>query len=375
MRESHRLSTEKGWGNMKKICWMLMLILVISLAAAGCGKEEDKTESSVARQEGDDGESISIGMSFDSFVIERWVRDRDVFVATAKNLGASVNVQNANGSVKEQISQIEYLISKGIDVLVVIPVDCSSLKEVIGEAKKAGISVISYERLLLDSAADLYISFDNEVVGRLMGQALKDSIPEGGEIFMLQGPEEDNNVQFVRKGFLDELEGSGLEIVYKANCEGWLAEKAAEYLDEALEQYPDVKGIMCGNDDIASQVVRVLTENRMAGKVQVVGQDGDLAACQRIVEGTQTMTAFKSVESLAEAAAEFAVRMAQGDPLNDVTETITDGTNEIPFSMLMPVAVTGENMDEIIVDGGFHSREDVYLNVADDSSVFADESQ
>ena len=271
---------------MKKICWMLMLILVISLAAAGCGKEEDKTESSVARQEGDDGESISIGMSFDSFVIERWVRDRDVFVATAKNLGASVNVQNANGSVKEQISQIEYLISKGIDVLVVIPVDCSSLKEVIGEAKKAGISVISYDRLLLDSAADLYISFDNEVVGRLMGQALKDSIPEGGEIFMLQGPEEDNNVQFVRKGFLDELEGSGLEIVYKANCEGWLAEKAAEYLDEALEQYPDVKGIMCGNDDIASQVVRVLTENRMAGKVQVVGQDGDLAACQRIVEGT-----------------------------------------------------------------------------------------
>ena len=375
MRESHRLSTEKGWGNMKKICWMLMLILVISLAAAGCGKEEDKTESSVARQEGDDGESISIGMSFDSFVIERWVRDRDVFVATAKNLGAAVNVQNANGSVKEQISQIEYLISKGIDVLVVIPVDCSSLKEVIGEAKKAGISVISYDRLLLDSAADLYISFDNEVVGRLMGQALKDSIPEGGEIFMLQGPEEDNNVQFVRKGFLDELEGSGLEIVYKANCEGWLAEKAAEYLDEALEQYPDVKGIMCGNDDIASQVVRVLTENRMAGKVQVVGQDGDLAACQRIVEGTQTMTAFKSVESLAEAAAEFAVRMAQGDPLNDVTETITDGTNEIPFSMLMPVAVTGENMDEIIVDGGFHSREDVYLNVADDSSVFADESQ
>ena len=271
MRESHRLSTEKGWGNMKKICWMLMLILVISLAAAGCGKEEDKTESSVARQEGDDGESISIGMSFDSFVIERWVRDRDVFVATAKNLGASVNVQNANGSVKEQISQIEYLISKGIDVLVVIPVDCSSLKEVIGEAKKAGISVISYDRLLLDSAADLYISFDNEVVGRLMGQALKDSIPEGGEIFMLQGPEEDNNVQFVRKGFLDELEGSGLEIVYKANCEGWLAEKAAEYLDEALEQYPDVKGIMCGNDDIASQVVRVLTENRMAGKVQARG--------------------------------------------------------------------------------------------------------
>ena len=78
--------------------------------------------------------------------------------------------------------------------------------------------------------------------------------------------------------------------VYEANCDGWTAELAAGYVEEALEKYPHVKGIMCGNDDIASQVVQVLAENQLAGNVVVVGQDGDLAACQRIVEGTQYMT-------------------------------------------------------------------------------------
>ena len=77
-----------------------------------------------------------------------------------------------------------------------------------------------------------------------------------------------------------------------------------DYVEEALEEYPDVKGIMCGNDDIASQVIQVLAENQLAGQVIVVGQDGDLAACQRIVEGTQYMTAFKSIEDLARQAAE-----------------------------------------------------------------------
>lgn len=349
---------------MKKIWKMLAGLFCIWMLCSGCGDGKHPAEEIVQNTENKDDSEVKIGMSFDSFVIERWIRDRDVFVSTAKALGASVNVQNANGSVKEQIAQIEYLINKGIDVLVVIPVDCNSLTEVMQKAKRNGIRTISYDRLLLNCESDLYVSFDNEAVGTLMARGLKESIPDGGEIFMLQGPEEDNNVQLVRNGFLTELDGSNLEIVYTANCEGWLAEKAAEYLTEAIKAYPNVKGIMCGNDDIASQVVRVLAENRMAGEVQVVGQDGDLAACQRIVEGTQTMTAFKSVETLAQAAAEYAVKMAKGEKIEEIERTIHDGTNDIKFSMLMPIAVTRNNMDEIIVDGGVHSKEDVYLNVS-----------
>ena len=349
---------------MKKWKKIFAAVLCACLFLAGCGRKEETENISRETQESqsDEGE-IKIGLSFDSFVIERWIRDRDVFVDTAKKLGASVNVQNANGSVKEQISQIEYLIDRDVDVLVVIAVDCGALTEVMHKAKEAGIKTMSYDRLILNADTDLYVSFNNKGVGTLMAKALKNAIPDGGDIFMIQGAEEDNNVKLVREGFEEELEGSNLNVVYKVNCEGWLAELAVDYLDEALKEYPDVKGIMCGNDDIASQVVRVLAEHRLAGKVQVVGQDGDLAACQRIVEGTQTMTAFKSVVLQAKVAAKYAVNMAKGEELERINSTVNDGGKEIPFCMLQPISVTSKNMDEIIIDGGFHSEEDVYLNV------------
>lgn len=348
---------------MKRWRRILAVLLSLCILLGGCGGNPEKQEEAASDMDGENPDTVKIGLSFDSFVIERWIRDRDVFVSTAKELGAEVNVQNANGSVKEQISQIEYLMDKGIDVLVVVAVDCGALSDVAARAKSKGIKIVSYDRLIQNAGTDLYVSFNNEGVGALMGQALKKSIPEGGDIFMIQGPEEDNNVKMVRKGFEQEIKDSNLQVVYKANCEGWLAEQAVEYLDEALVQYPDVKGIMCGNDDIASQVVRVLSENRMAGTVKVVGQDGDLAACQRIVEGTQTMTAFKSIEILAKAAARHVVKMAKGEELERINSSIYDGQEEIPFCMIQPISVTKENMDEIIVDAGVHSEEDVYLNV------------
>ena len=121
---------------------------------------------------------------------------------------------------------------------------------------------------------------------------------------------------------------------------------------------------MCGNDDIASQVIQILAENQIAGQVIVVGQDGDLAACQRIVEGTQYMTAFKSIEDLARQAAEYAVKMAEeGKISSDVTDTMNDGSYDIPAKVLEPVAVTRDNIDEVIIDGGFHRRDEVYLNI------------
>lgn len=351
---------------MKKWRRILAALLSICLLFGGCGRPQEKQEEESLDMEGENSDTVKIGLSFDSFVIERWIRDRDVFVSTAKDLGAEVNVQNANGSVQEQISQINYLMDKGIDVLVVVATDCGALSDIMAEAKKRGIRTVSYDRLIQNAGSDLYVSFNNEGVGTLMGQALKKSIPEGGDIYMIQGAEEDYNVQLVRKGFEKEIKGSNLHVVYRANCEGWLAEQAVGYLDEALEKYPDVKGIMCGNDDIASQVVRVLSEHRLAGIVKVVGQDGDLAACQRIVEGTQTMTAFKSIEILASAAARHAVKMAKGEELERINSSINDGLVDIPFCMIQPIAVTKDNMDEIIVEGGFHSEEDIYLNVPKD---------
>ncbi|WP_330694105.1 substrate-binding domain-containing protein [Lacrimispora sp.] len=339
--------------------WLLMVILCC-VFMVGCREAVAQVDKEAGKEEGD--KPLQIGLSIDSFVIERWIRDRDVFVSTAKELGAEVNVQNANGDVNEQIEQIKYFIKKKMDVIVVVAGDSEALSDVLKKAKEAGIKTVSYDRLIKNAGADIYISFDNEEVGRLMAKSLNQKIPEGGKVFMIQGPQTDNNVRLIRNGFDLEI-NKNLEVVYENNCDGWIAENAYNYAKEALEEHPDVKGIMCGNDDLATQVFRALSEDRLAGKVYLVGQDGDLMACQRIMEGTQTMTAFKYVEEEARLGAEYAVKLGRGEPLEGVKKTIYDGTYEVPYLELSPVAVNKENMDSVIIKGGFHSKEDVYLNV------------
>lgn len=352
---------------IKKLVLGILVLCVGMVFLAGCGsvQEKDSAETEETASAGKEEHKIQIGLTVDSFVIERWIRDRDVFVVTARELGADVNVQDAGADAEEQISQIEYFISKQVDVIVVIARDCGVLSDVVQKAQNAGIPVISYDRMINNANTDFYISFDNRKVGEIMAQALIDAIPQGGDIFMIQGSSSDNNVKMLKEGFDDTLEDTNLNVVYEANCDGWTAELAVGYVEEALEKYPHVKGIMCGNDDIASQVVQVLAENQLAGNVVVIGQDGDLAACQRIVEGTQYMTAFKSIEDLAREAAKYAVEIGSGreaSELKGVTEKVNDGTYDIPSKVLDPIAVTRENIDEVIIDGGFHRRDEVYLN-------------
>lgn len=105
---------------------------------------------------------------------------------------------------------------------------------------------------------------------------------------------------------------SKLNIVYSGYCDNWLAEIAETHVNKGLEVTDDIVGVMCGNDDLASQVVKVLSENRLAGQVAVVAQDAELAACQRIVEGTQTMTVYKPIEQEASTAATLAVMLGNG---------------------------------------------------------------
>lgn len=350
---------------IKKAAVLCIALIVVFTSGCDIYNEKDDMEGSEDREQEKsmENETVQIGLSVDSFIIERWITDRDVFVATARELGAEVNVQDAGGDPEEQISQIEYLIKKQMDAIVIVARDCSSLADVVKKAKDAGIPVIAYDRMIYDANADLYISFDNRQVGVLMAQALMEAIPDGGDIFMIQGSSDDNNIYLVKDGFEDTLKDSNLEIVYRASCDGWIAENAIQYVEEGLEKYPNVKGIMCGNDDIASQVIQVLAENRLAGKVAVVGQDGDVAACQRIVEGTQYMTAFKAVEKEAKEAAAYAVRLGQGDTLDEIKDYEDDGSYQIPSKILMPEAVTMENMDEVVIEGGYHRKEDVYLNV------------
>jgi D-xylose transport system substrate-binding protein len=331
--------------------------MILSMILIGCTEEKvDRKDTNVTENK------LQIGLSFDSFVIERWQRDRDVFVSTAQDLGAEVNVQNANGDVEEQIEQIEYLIDKKMDAIVVIAVDSEECASVLKKAKEAGIVVIAYDRLVQNTNVDLYISFDNELVGRLMAETLLNEVPENGNIITVFGPTTDHNVVLVEQGFHDIMDGSSLNVIHSVYAKDWLAEEGFHAVNEALMKSTKIDGILCGNDDIATQTVRALSENRLAGKVVVTGQDAELAACQRIVEGTQTMTVYKPVDKLAKAAAEYTVKLANGEKL-DVTTTIDDGSYNVPYIKLEPIAVTKDNIYEVIVEGGFQREEEVYLNV------------
>jgi len=337
----------------------LAVLLMFSLFLTGCASSENEE---VKKTETTD-EKIQIGMSFDSFVIERWQRDRDVFVSRAKELGATVNVQNANGDIEKQKEQIEYFIKKGVDVIVIVCIDSDSLKQTVDKAKNAGIKIIAYDRLITEADVDLYITFDNEMVGTLMGETLVANTENVSNVLMLGGSPLDNNVSMVERGFINVCEANGIQIVDQMHCDGWRAESAAEYVYEHPENVSEAQAIMCGNDNLAGMVITALSEKRLAGDKYVVGQDADLEACQRIVEGTQLMTVYKPVEKLAKTAAECAILLAKKERIEDQNLTyINDGKYEVPYIGLMPIAVTKDNLDEVIIASGFHLKDDVYLN-------------
>ncbi|WP_034450311.1 substrate-binding domain-containing protein [Butyrivibrio sp. AE2032] len=332
------------------------LLVITILLFAGCKGPEVKEVTPTTKNE-----VCTIGLSFDSFVIERWTRDRDVFVSTANELGAEVNVQSAGGDVATQISHIKLFIERGVDAIVIITADANALSDIVKEASDKGIPVICYDRLVMNAGADLYISFDNESVGRQMAEAICANVEDGGNIVEIMGPESDYNVPQVMNGFDAVCEEHGMNITLKYNCDNWKPELAYDFVNEHFDEIAGADAIMCGNDALAGETIHALAERGYAGRIFVTGQDGDLEACQRLVEGTQLVTVYKPVEKLARLAAECAVKLASGESLGQ-TELFFDGGQDIPYIAIEPSAVTIENLDSIIIDSGFHLREEVYMN-------------
>ena len=335
----------------------VVVAIVLAVGLTGCNTTV-QNNNEAPKQEND---RIQIGLSIDSLLIERWSRERDLFVSKAQELGAEVNVQNANGVVDEQIKQIKYFIDKKMDVIVVIAIDDIALKDTIEAAKKEGIKVIAYDRPIRNANVDLYLSVDNEKVGELMAEYIKKKIGNEGTIIQVKGSPTDYNVQMVQDGFERILSTTKIRIDYAEFSNGWVAENGFTVTDEYLKTGKTPDAIMCGNDNLAAHAIRALIEHRLGGKVCVVGQDADLEACQRIVEGTQYMTVYKPVEKLAIKAAERSVDMAAGVPLG-LKDTFNDGSFDVPYEKLEPVAVTKQNMDKVIT-GKYHQKNEIYLNV------------
>jgi len=349
-------------------------LIVLVLLMIGCTQSSERlfdeglNDREVEPTNNDDSlnkedEKLKIGFSMDTLVEERWVKDKDMFKEAIEELGAEVIIKAANGNDTLQIAQAETLISQGVDVLVLVPHNAEAAASIVGKAQMADIPVISYDRLVMNANVDLYISFDGERIGALQSLAMTQLVPKGKYVY-IAGPETDNNSHMMKKGVYDILRpfinNGNIEVVYDQWTEAWLPENAKENMKAALAANNNqIDAVIAANDATAGAVIEALEEAGLAGEIPVVGQDAELEAIRRIVAGTQLMTVYKSIKSLAQQTAEIAVKMAAGDDIYTST-TINNGKKDVPTVLLKPVAVTQDNITETIIKDHYHTEEEIY---------------
>ena len=309
-----------------------------------------------------------IGLSLDTLKEERWQRDRDNFVKKAGELGADVKVQSANGDDVRQVSDVESLITEGVDVIVIAPHNGDAMAKAVNLAHDAGIPVLSYDRLIRNCDLDLYMTFDNFHVGELQAQYLVDALAKAGSgkkrIIRLYGAKTDNNAVVFKAGqdkvLKPLIESGAIEVVHEDWVDDWKPENAKKVANAGLNKAGhNFEAILASNDGTAGGAIQALIEEGLAGKVLVTGQDADLAACQRIVAGTQSMTIYKPLKNLADRAAEYAVKLAKHRPVI-ASGSYDNGQIQVPTVLLDVIAVTKDNLRETVIKDGFHKAEEVY---------------
>ncbi len=342
---------------MKKI-----IIILIMLAGVIAGifwlswNLSPKTELSIKKA------PLVVGYSLGVTREERWLKDKDLFVEKANELGVSVNVMMTDQNVEMQISQIRNMISQGVKVIVIVPSDFQKLAPVLKEAKDAGIKTIAYDRLIQGEALDLYISFDNTAVGKMQAEGVL-AIAPTGKIAYIGGSPTDNNAFLLKEGSMsvlkDKIANGEIELVVDAFCEDWNPDIAYKNIKTYLDAGGKLDGVIAANDGTAFGVIGALGEKGLAGKIPVSGQDAELAACQRIVAGTQAMTVYKPIRALAHKAAEIAVAMAKGgEP--ESNSTTDNGFKLVPTYYIDPILVNKDNMDSTVIADRFYTREQIY---------------
>ncbi|ELY4301892.1 D-xylose ABC transporter substrate-binding protein [Cronobacter turicensis] len=305
---------------------------------------------------------VKIGMAIDDLRLERWQKDRDIFVSKAESLGAKVFVQSANGNEETQMSQIENMINRGVDVLVIIPYNGQVLSNVVAEAKREGIKVLAYDRMINNADIDFYISFDNEKVGEIQAQSLVDKVPQG-HYFLMGGSPVDNNARLFRDGQMKVLkpfvDSGKIKVVGDQWVDGWLPENALKIMENALTANNNkIDAVVASNDATAGGAIQALSAQGLAGKVAISGQDADLAGIKRIMAGTQTMTVYKPITQLANTAAEVAVELGNDkQPKSDAT--LNNGLKEVPSRLLTPIKVDKSNIESTVIKDGFHKKSDL----------------
>ena len=308
------------------------------------------------------GETVKVGFLLDSLKIERWQTDVNAFQKRAQELGADVLLETAEGDDELQFQQAKKLLDAGVKSLVVVAHDTRRADRIVSLANEKHVPVISYDRLIPNSDIAFYVGINSQEVGRLQAEYLTRLAPHGNYI-LLEGSPADINAHLLRVGQKEVLQPlidrGDIKLVGDFWCKDWDPLEAYRQVTELLAtNHGQVDAIVASNDGTATGAVQALEENHLTGKVLVSVQDADLVAVLRLLQGTQAMTIYKPVMSMAAQGAEVAVAFARGQQPK-ATGTISSGERKIPAILSPAIVVTKHNIMQTIIHDGFQNLDTI----------------
>lgn len=299
----------------------------------------------------------TIGVSWKIFQEERWKRDEAVIKQIVEANGDRYISADAQGSAAKQLTDVESLISQGADVLMIVPFDSEAILPAVDKAAAEGIPMIAYD-VQIEHKDSLYITFDNVGVGRLMAKEML-KVKDSGNFAFIKGDQGDPNATFLFQGIMEVLkpniDAGKIKNVGEVFTDGWKPENAQRNMEQILTaNNNNVDAVISENDGMASGVVAALTAQGMAG-IPVTGQDGDLAAINRVALGTQLVSVWKDSRALGKVAAEAALMLADGKKMTDVpgVAPFSGGKRGVTVNsiLLEPTPVTKDNLQDVINAG------------------------
>ncbi len=307
---------------------------------------------------------IKVGFLYTSDVTARYVKESLFFKERANQLGAEVIIEHADGKEALQYEKAVSMLDAGVDALAIISVNANTVAAIVREAHDRGVPVLGYNRLIPNCDLDLFLSGNNDRLGKAMvDEVLK--IKPSGNFIILGGAKDDRNgleLQQSLEKYLEPVIQSGkVKILYKTFVEDWNPDYAAYELKQVLSftgEKPDA--IIAGFDGIADGCIKVLEEYGYAD-VAITGQDAELKAIKNIIAGKQTMTVFHPLKTNAYTGAELTIDLAKGKlPEKSRLSYVNNGMIDVPTIKIESITITRDNIDEVLIEGGFYTKEEVY---------------
>lgn len=337
-----------------------------AIAVAGCGGGSSSSSASGGggggSASGGGGPSGTVAFLLPDTDTSRWEQqDRPSFIAAMHKLAPNVKVvvANALNDPQTQANQADAALTKGAKALVVTPVDQQAAATIVAKAKAQGVPVIAYDRMIQDAPVSGYVSVDGVAIGKLQGNWLKDHTKQGDNLVVINGSSDDDNAHLFNQGYMSVLkplfDSGQRKLVYQAWTKGWEPSTAQREMEQALtKNNNNVQGVLSANDGMAGGIVSALKAQGMAGKIPVTGLDGTPEGLQRILRGTQGMSAWRSLNEEAMKAAQGVVALVQGQqlPSQIYTKTKNNGSTDVAWAPVTPHAITKDNMQLVIDDGG-----------------------